>query len=117
MPMPKMEDVLAGWKQRLRLRVVRKDVTDFEINEADFTYVDFVGVLLPMPQQALAIKPEGQRSWKWWTLGTRTHLDNGNIVLDKEGREYRVMNVEDWNQAGYRRYQVAEGVPREQRSA
>ena len=63
-----------------------------------------------MPARKIAIKPEGQRLWKWWTATTTVKLELGWFIrADKDGgRLYEVMEEEDWGQARVYSYGFAE---------
>ena len=59
--------------------------------------------------QKLAIKTEGQRAWKYWTLYALSNLDlipDQGFVMDGQG--YRVLDKVDWSKYGYFQYSVIE---------
>lgn len=60
-------------------------------------------------EQALAIKMEGERSWKWSIIHILPNVDlqnNDKIILF--GITYKIMKRENWFQHGYIRYFVVE---------
>ena len=65
-----------------------------------------------MPAQKIAIKPEGQRTWKWWSGISSVELKLGwKIKLDRDRnpeKSYEVMSVSDWSQARVWNYDFAE---------
>ena len=59
--------------------------------------------------QKLAIKTEGQRAWKYWTLYALSNLDLiPDQVFVMDGQGYRVLDKVDWSKYGYFQYSVIE---------
>ena len=94
-----------------RIQVVKKTVQDFELVESvsDRSPIYIEGSLQPMNARELLIKPEGQRSWRWWTLWTTEKLELDWVVIDRNGSHFRIMNSNDWEASGYFQYQLTEG--------
>jgi hypothetical protein len=67
-------------------------------------------VLTPMDPRKIRSLPEGQREWKLWSGTSTTKLDlNWNILPDNDlRRQYEVMSVADWSQAGFYTYDFVE---------
>jgi hypothetical protein len=105
---PTMRDVLAGFGRRNQFARVSKTAVDYEVSETKASVQWFVGVFQPIPTRKLIVKPEGQRTWKWWTLWTNQSLNLDDIVQDQCNKQFRVMSVEDWGEAGYYTYELAE---------
>lgn len=105
---PSMRDVLSGFTRRNQFAVVTKTVSDFEAVESKAAVAWFSGSFQPLPSQRLTLKPEGQRTWKWWTLWTTQKLKLDDVVKDRCNKEYRVLSVSDWFEAGYYQYDLAE---------
>jgi hypothetical protein len=106
--MPNMAEAFFEWAGTVKLKVVEKVINDFEIEEDKIADVSFDGVLEPIPEQKLLIKPEGQRKWIWITLWTIQFLEPDMIVIDCEGKQYRVMSRSDWANAGFYEYQLTQ---------
>lgn len=111
MSFPNVAEVIWDWETSIKFRVLKKVINDFEVEEKSLVDTFILGVLEPMPVQKLLIKPEGQRSWKWWTLWTQQELNLDMVLEDESCKTYRVMTAFDWNQAGYYEYELAQGVP------
>jgi len=106
--MPNVRQALRGWGHPIMLARVQKGVSDFSVVESVAPYQTYAAVIQPTPPQAIAIKPEGQRQWKWWTIWTKDLLELDWVLRDGEGKVYRVMERSDWSQGGFYSYQLAE---------
>lgn len=113
MSMPNLAEVLWDWDIAVELKLVKKNIADFEVDETSIVDRIFRGVIQPMPPQKLMIKPEGQRYWKFWELWTAQSLSVDDIILDPDGKTYRVTSRDDWKRAGYFHYELTEGVSNE----
>jgi hypothetical protein len=110
MPMPNMRDVLRGIGRRVTVQVIKQKTVDHEAVQQGVALSRLSVVLTPMPARKIAIKPEGQRKWKWWTCTSSAQLRLGWFLkADKDERRlYEVMEEEDWGQARVFTYGVAE---------
>lgn len=107
--MPKMGDVLRGFTKRVAVQVIRRDVVDNESRETILELPSISMMLVPMPAQKIAIKPEGERKWKWWDCLSSTELQLGWYVKTlNDGKKFEVMEKSDWSQAGFFGYQLLE---------
>lgn len=106
--LPQVGNVLPSWFQTLTFDVLSKSVVDYEIQEVATT-ITTQGVRQPMTAQQLAIKPEGQRAWKWETIHCLPDvvLKIDDIVIF-EDIKYRVMQKWDWKEYGYVQYEICE---------
>ena len=111
--LPQMQGALYPYADEISFVRLEKTVVDGEVVEKKILDCVFNGVLEPIPPRKLMIKPEGQRSWRWWTLWTEQDLKIDWIVQDDEGVTYRVMTKTNWKQAGYYEYELTQGVPNE----
>lgn len=106
--LPNVSDVLPDWFQPLTFDVVTKTIVNFE-NQETVRTITTQGVRQPMTAQQLAIKPEGQRAWKWETLHCLPDavLQVDDIVIFN-GVKYRVMQKWNWSEYGYCEYHICE---------
>ena len=106
--LPNVSDVLPDWFQSITFQVVTKDLEDYEVVET-LTTITTQGVRQPMNAQRIAIKPEGQRAWKWETIhclpDVKLNIDD-IIILD--GVKYRVMHKWNWAEYGYLEYEICQ---------
>lgn len=127
-PLPQVAGAVSRFSEKAQFLLGTKEVLDFEAAEtfganpfggggAGIGPFDdpgnlagiFTGMLVPVPPQKVAIKPEGQRTWKWWALFSRKRLSVDDLILDRDLRRYRVKSVADWSKAGYYEYEMVEG--------
>ena len=106
--LPNVSDVLPDWFQSITFQVVTKDLEDYEVVET-LTTITTQGVRQPMNAQRIAIKPEGQRAWKWETIhclpDVKLNIDD-SIILD--GVKYQVMHKWNWAEYGYLEYEICQ---------
>lgn len=106
---PNMTEGLRGFTRRTKVQIIKQKVKDHESVEAGVDLEEISIVLTPTPPQRIAIKPEGQRTWKWWSGTSRAKLELGWMLRDpKDGRLFEVMEKTDWSQAGFYGYELVE---------
>lgn len=111
MSFPDVSDAFWDWTNAVQFKLVTTTVADFEVSESELASITFDGVLQPIPERKLLVKPEGQRNWKWWFLWTTFSLKNDQIIEDDSGKQYRVMQQEDWRNGGHQQYQLVQDPP------
>lgn len=106
--LPDMSGALQGYFQPMTFGVVEKVTEGFQVVET-MVNVSFRGVIQPLPERKLIMKPEGQRNWDWYMI----HAENGLILTNDQvftylDKQYRV--VDQWNYTlyGYVEYHVVE---------
>lgn len=106
--LPNLATAVMAWTQPFTFERITKAIVDFELVETR-SLTAFTGVVAPLKQTDLEIKPEGQRQWRWLEIHSTTNLE---FALDDrfvfKGKMYRVMAVNDWADYGYFRYEVAQ---------
>lgn len=107
---PQLDEALWDLTDATQFQVIKKTSSDFEAEETDVNDVIFEAHMQPVPPQKLLIKPEGQRTWRWWLLWTDKELDLDWILKDAAGRLFRVMSKSNWQQAGFFEYELTETV-------
>ena len=108
MPIPDMSEALFDWETSVLFSLVTKTVVDFEVSEAAAINVTFLGVYYPMKPTQIALKPEGQRTWQWWTMITTKQLSLDDIIVDPNSVDFRVMVKKDYSQSGFYEYELTE---------
>jgi len=103
-----MRQALRGLGRPAAYRIVEKSVADHEIIDTTVTTRMIDLVLHPMDARKIAIKPEGERTWKWLDGWTSEKLELGWTLFSEEGARYRIMGSTDWSQAGFYHYEMTE---------
>lgn len=105
---PNVNDAMLEWFQPMTFGVVSTEVDNFQAVQEKVS-VSFQGVWQPFTDRQLQMKPEGQRSWSWWTC----HADP-SLVLDTDsiitylGVQYRVLYQRDYRLYGYVEYHLVQ---------
>lgn len=105
---PNMQDAFLDWQTRSTFSVVTKSLSNYQVSESKGAETSFDGLLYPQSAQQLAIKPEGQRTWKWWALISSKALALDTVIKDASSKEFRVMSVRDFSMAGFYEYDLVE---------
>ena len=106
--LPDVSGALLNYFQPIIFETVVKTVVNFQVVETPTVY-NFQGVWQPFTPEQLLIKPEGQRSWKWFTLHAQPSLVlNTDDVIKYNSVQYRVMSKMDWSLYGYLQYEIIE---------
>lgn len=105
-PTPNMRSTLAGWVRDLGLTRVDKTIVNFQTVETEVE-LPGRGVWQPLAATQLAIKPEGQRAWRWFMIHATTDLKlQTDDVIKRAGSPYRVMADAGWDDNGFKLYHV-----------
>ena len=107
--LPRIQTALNGWQQTITLIKITQTVsTDGEVTNTQ-TLIVFKGVVQPLEAEKLKIKPEGQRSWKWLQIHTKTRLSlvNGDQIT-YNNVNCKVMDIKDYNAYGYYEYNIVQ---------
>lgn len=106
--LPYVGTALYGLLQPMTFTTIAKSVYQGLVTELQ-TNVSVRCSRQPFSPQRLALKPEGQRAWRWELL-----FADPSLVLSPDdrvifgGRPYRVMAKYDYKEYGYVQYEIAE---------
>ena len=109
--LPNVFSAISAWGQELQFVLVAKALDTF-IDTESFIPKSVRGARVPFKPQALAMKSEGERAWKWETIFASPSLDlkiGDEIIWGENQPRYRVMEVRDWSEYGYREYDCCQG--------
>lgn len=114
MSFPDVSEALWEWTDPTVFKRVTKTVANGKVTESIGGVYQgvFEAVLQPFPIRRLMMKPEGERSWKYWLIWTETTLEMDEVVVDPNGQKFRVMGVGDWIGGGYREYELVQDFNR-----
>lgn len=105
--MPQMASTLSGWEVPITLIKITQNVIDGDLVTSEQS-IKFMGVWQPLRDEALELKPEGQRSWEWVWIHARAselNLETGDKVLFKN-RRYKVMQKKDYGLNAFVEYHL-----------
>ena len=105
--MPQMASTLSGWEVPITLIKITQNVIDGDLVTSEQT-INFMGVWQPLRDEALELKPEGQRSWEWVWIHARAselNLETGDKVIFKN-RRYKVMQKKDYGLNAFVEYHL-----------
>ena len=106
--LPNMSPTLESWFQPITIGLIAKTLENNRVIETTTDYPTR-GVLQPLSTELLEIKPEGQRSWKWYMLHCQPSLSlrTDDTVTIREER-YRVMGRSGYSDYGYIMYELVQ---------
>lgn len=106
--LPDVGGALRDLFQPLVFIITMKVVINYQVKEVP-TPVPFRGVIQPLSNQDLFIKPEGQRSWYWLQLHAEPTLAlTTDQVVSYLGKPTRIMAVKDYTNYGYIEYHLVQ---------
>ena len=105
---PNMGSAIAGFTQVCPVQILRTVLVAGEAVKQAHT-VTAATSIQPLSAQRIAMKPEGERAWKWWMIHTFTDLyAKVGDILEITGVGYRLMACTDYSAAGYRMFEAVE---------
>lgn len=106
--LPNMATTLEGWFQKIIVGLITKTIVNNRTVETSTDY-ETRGVKQPFSPEQLEIKPEGERSWKWFMLHCQPslQLQTDDIVTIK-GQCYRVNDKLGFDEYGYLQYELVD---------
>jgi hypothetical protein len=105
-PMPSMRSTLLGWFRPLGLSKVTKSTVGVRTVEKE-TPLNASGVWQPFTAEQLSLKPEGERSWRWFMVHTTIDvvLVTDDVIV-RGTEKFRVMEKLDYTENGFVEYHV-----------
>lgn len=106
--LPNMSTTLESWFQNIVVGVITKVVENNRVRESTMDF-QTRGVLQPLDAQQLEIKPEGQRSWKWFILHCQPSLSlQTDDTVTIKSKRYRVMGRWGFDEYGFIKYELVQ---------
>jgi len=109
MSIPNMAGALRGWTKKRSVRIVTKNIINHVIQQtAENVILDIM--VQPLQPERVNRKPAEQRVWKWYDVITKSssRLLKIDDIIFVEGITMRIDSVQQWAEAGYRRYEATE---------
>lgn len=105
---PDVSGALKDWFQAMVFTRVVKQTVGFQDVETP-TNINFWGVVQPLTERQLLLKPEGQRAWTWFLLHADPVLTlQVDEVVTWIGKQTRVMSRKDFAMYGYCEYHLVQ---------
>lgn len=105
---PDVSGAMKDWFQPMVFTQVVKTNVGFQAVETSID-TNFMGVIQPLSERKLALKPEGERSWTWLWLHADPVLSlNTDEVVTYLGVQTRVMARKDYELYGYVEYELVQ---------
>lgn len=105
---PDVSGGLKNWLQPMTFGRVTVTVDGYQAQEI-MEEISFMGVIQPLDNRRLQLKPEGQRAWTWLMLHASPvlSLDVDEVVIYR-GVQTRVMARRDYRIYGYMYYELVQ---------
>lgn len=105
---PDMSGALLSWFQKITFGVVTKVVENFQVVETEVDF-SFMGVIQPLSNRDLILKPEGERAWTWLWVHADPSLElEVDAVVTYLGVKYRVKAKKDYSLYKYVSYELVQ---------
>lgn len=105
---PDLSGGMQDYYQSMVFEPVKKESLAFQVIEVG-NPINFRGVIMPFSGRQLALKPEGQRAWSWFSLFSDPVLTlNVDDVVLWKGKQTRVMGRKDFALYGYCAYELVQ---------
>lgn len=104
-----MSAAFAGWTSRITLNARRQGVRDGLVCYIPHK-VNFQGVIQPLSEKTIQLKPEGQRAWEWLQIhctSGKLNLDV-NDIIEYNGKNFKIMAQNDYSLNGYIEYHAVQ---------
>ncbi len=105
---PDLSGALLDWFQPMVFGIVTKRTVGFQAVETQ-EQLSFRGVIQPLKDRELAMKPEGQQAWTWLLLHADPSLNlQVDSVVTYLGTQTRIMSKRDYSLYGYVEYNLVQ---------
>jgi isopentenyl diphosphate isomerase/L-lactate dehydrogenase-like FMN-dependent dehydrogenase len=105
---PNMASAIAGLTQVNEVQILRTVLVAGETHR-QIRKTTAATCIQPLSAQRIAMKPEGERAWKWWMIhATNDLMTKVGDILEITGVGYRLMACTDYSAAGYSMFEAVE---------
>jgi hypothetical protein len=104
--LPNVGGAIGAWAAPLEFMLVGKEQRDFQTVEVLYPK-RARGIRAPLKAQEIAMKPEGERAWRWEAIHCTPSLQlRIDDVVIFAGVRYRVTGKKDYAEYGYLEYEI-----------
>ena len=105
---PDVSGALQDYYQPMVFQKLTKTVDGFQVVETGAN-INFQGMIQPLTDRQLLLRPEGQRAWTWFLLFADPTLTlQVDDVVNWNGTQTRVMARKDFALYGYVQYHICQ---------
>ena len=106
MSVPYMSGALKGWTKKRTATIVTQSIIDHETFESETNEILDINIQ-PMPARQVDRKPEGQRSWQWFSIIIKNgpYLNTDDVIIIDSLR-YKIEKGNDWRASGFTKYEA-----------
>jgi len=107
MAVPNLSRAVRGWTKRKTVKIITKATVNHKVTESTSNTTLNINVQ-PMPARQVDRKPEGERSWSWWSIIIRDPnvLLKTDDIVEVDGAGYRITKGNDWRRSGFTKYEA-----------
>lgn len=104
--MPQVADTFTGWEVPLTLVKITQSIVEGDVVTTE-TPINFMGVIQPLRMEDLLTKPDGQRSWNYYWIHTKSELpfQTADKIVFKDVR-YKITAIKDYGLNGFKELEV-----------
>lgn len=105
---PHITSAFLGWQNTITLVVVKTEIVNGLAKEISRN-TTFRGVIQPLSERKLMLKPEGERAWKWLMIhcfSGRLNLEPKNDRIIFNGEPFKIMADNDYSLNGFIEYHL-----------
>lgn len=95
---------ILSWSQSVTLKKVIQSVVEGDVIDTVYSK-PFQGVVIPMENEVLMLKPTEQQSWEWYYIFTKGNVSlENNDRIEYNGIKYKIMERRDYSAYGHIEY-------------
>lgn len=110
MSVPYLGGAMKGWTSKKKFKVIRKEIVNHRSVSKETPRYESIN-WQPVPSWKVDKKPEGQRTWRWFSIivtGKRALGFKEDDIVILDNMRFKIMSGADWSQSGFQKYEAIE---------